>query len=114
MSWEKITRIGYGLLKLMPDQLYALSPIEFIEMYYAYQYAEARKMDSERQNTAWLISYIVSTSTGKKTAPDKVYNTIFDEHGDLIEDKQSNVKVITVEEHKRLSDELLAQFNISQ
>lgn len=98
----------------MPEQLYELSPIEFIEMYYAYQYAEAVKLDSERQNTAWLISYIVSTSTGKKTAPDKIYKTIFDANGDLIEDKQSNVKVITDEEHKRLQDELLSQFNISQ
>lgn len=108
-------RVGYGLLKLKPDELFALSPIEFFDMKYAYEHRRAVESDDDNFRTAWLITAVLNASekVSKKVQLDKVYKRQFDDDEELIEKpkKEDKLTVITPEEKARLEAELLAKFN---
>lgn len=107
-------RVGYGLLKLMPDELFALTPTEFFDMKHAYEHRKAVDSDDQNFRTAWLITAVLNASekVSKKVQLDKIYKRQFDDDEELIEKpKKDTLTVITPEEKARLEAELLAKFN---
>lgn len=108
-------RVGYGLLKLLPDELFALTPTEFFDMKQAYEHRRAVEADDENFRTAWLITAVLNASekVSKKVQLDKIYKRQFDDDEELIEKPKDKGKVTTItpEEKARLEAELLAKFN---
>lgn len=108
--------MGYGLLGLMPEQLFNLTLPEFFDMVNAKMYQDGLNNDRTMQQLAWQTALIMTSSGNYKKGvdPKKLYTATFDEEGNYIEEKKGTVKQITKEEKDKRLKELLAKFNISE
>lgn len=108
--------LGYGLLGLMPEQLFSLSLTEFYDMVNAKRTTEAIADDREMERTAWFTSLLMSASGnyGKKgVEPKKLYERQYDDMGNLLKTEGSTgafTRIDKEEKDKKLS-ELIAKFN---
>lgn len=108
--------MGYGLLGLLPDQLFALTLPEFLDMANAKMYYRSLDGDTEMQRTAWQTSLLMSATGnyGKKGVdPKKLYKPQFDEMGQPIKQKEEHGAFTPID--KEIKDnklnELIAKFN---
>jgi hypothetical protein len=110
-----VKTIGYGLLGLMPDQLFSLTLPEFYDMVRAKQYYTSLESDTDMQRTAWQTSLIMTSSGnyGKKgVTPDKLYKSVFDKDGNFIGNTgQETFKPIDKEEKEKQLSKLIEKFN---
>jgi len=116
LKWEEVKKFGYGLLGLLPEQLYSLTLMEYQDMVYAKTTQQAVEDDKEMERTAWLASLLMSATGnyGKKGIdPKKLYTRQFDSMGNLLESEQSQGGFTPIDKEikdKKLS-ELIAKFN---
>lgn len=107
-SWADVCYWGYGVFKLKPNELYALDPIELIEMVEGYISYANDEFDKDMHMLAWQTALLMN-STGnlkKHIKPKDLYNPNADE------DVPTGITRVGQEEHERLQAELLATFNI--
>lgn len=107
---------GYGLLGLMPDELFSLTFPEFLDMVNAKLLYQFVQEDREYERTAWSTSLLMSATGnyGKKgIEPKKLYKRQYDEMGRLIADEKSTgaFKPIDKTEKETKLNELIAKFN---
>lgn len=108
--------LGYGLLGLMPDQLFSLSLTEFYDMVNAKRKIEFVEDDREMERTAWFTSLLMSASGsyGKKGVdPKKLYERQFDDMGNLLKPDGGTGAFTRIdkEEKDNMLSELIAKFN---
>lgn len=60
--------VAYGALKLKPEELYALTPLELEEMLDAHEKQELKR----RWETAYWVSHLMSIHTKKVVKPDNL------------------------------------------
>lgn len=99
---------------MTPDQLFALTPTEFMDMKSAYEHREAVENDILNERQAWLISAVLNASqkVKKQVSLDKLYKRRFDENDEWIEAAGSNkITKISPEDKAQREAELLAKFN---
>jgi hypothetical protein len=102
-----IKKIGYGSLKMMPDELWALSAAELVDMYEAHIDAVNEEFDTEMQRTSWFTSLLMNATGNfkKRIKPDKLYTPLEKQKSkDTKENQQSYVD--------QQREELKKKFNI--
>ncbi|MEW4131911.1 phage tail assembly chaperone [Bacillus thuringiensis] len=111
MGWEKVKQVGYGLLRLSPNELFNLTPVEFFDMYNARVHYQNIEEDREYQRTAWFTSLIMTSSGNYKDGikPKELYEPQYNADGSSIEGSTS--APITKEQRDELAKELLEKFN---
>lgn len=106
---------GYGLLGLLPDQLFSLTLPEYFDMVNAKSTYRALDDDKEMERTAWLASLLMSATGnyGKKgIEPKNLYARQLDDMGNPLKpDGQGAFTPIDREIKESKLNELIAKFN---
>lgn len=100
----------YGKCGLKPAEVYSTDLLQLGDIVLAFMKVEEEKIDVEMQMLAWQTALLMN-STGnykKKIKPEDLYKSIAE-----IE-KEEEQKQLTIEDKKKLEEELLTLFNINQ
>jgi hypothetical protein len=97
-----IKKIGYGSLKLKPDELWVLSAAELVDMYEAHVDSVNEEFDTEMQRTSWFTSLLMNATGNfkKRIKPDKLYTPLEKQktkgneqyHRDYVEQQRDELK----------------------
>jgi hypothetical protein len=110
-----VKKLGYGLLGLMPDQLFSLTLVEFWNMVDAKLAMMNVDQDINYERSAWQTALNMSSTGnyGKKGIdPKKLYQRRYDNIGRPLETVgHGDFKPIDKEEKDKKLNELIAKFN---
>lgn len=101
---------AYGKCGLKPSEVYSMELLHLGDIITSFMKVEEEKIDIEMQMLAWQTALLMN-STGnykKKIKPEDLYNSIAE-----IE-KEEQQQRLTLEDKKKLEDELLSLFNVNQ
>jgi hypothetical protein len=78
LNYTLIKKVGYGYLKLKPNELWELSACEFADMYFAYSEVLNEDFDINMQRTSWFTALLMNASGNfkKHIKPDKLYEPL--------------------------------------
>ncbi|MGG0487250.1 hypothetical protein ABEY65_28270 [Priestia aryabhattai] len=108
--------MGYGLLGLLPEQLFSLTVVEFWDMVDAKMLIQYANEDREMERLAWQTSQLMSATGNfgrKGIKPDKLYQRQFDDLGNIVQraEGQEVFTSIDKEVKDQKLNELMAKFN---
>lgn len=106
MNTKEIKKIGYGVLKLKPSELWILSARELLDMYEASSEITSEDFDIEMQRTSWFTSLLMNVSGNlkRRVKPDKLYTPLDKQKPKSYEEQKAYVN----DERERLKQ----KFNI--
>jgi hypothetical protein len=111
-----VKRYGYGLLGLLPDQLFSLTLPEFLDMVNAKLTIHAINEDKEMERLSWQTSLLM-TATGnygkKGIDKDKLYKRQYDDMGEPINRKEGQGAFTPIDKTEKDNklNELIRKFN---
>lgn len=108
--------MGYGLLGLMPEQLFSLTVVEYWDMVNAKLIIQYANEDREMERLAWQTSQLMSATGnfGKKgIKPNKLFQRHFDDFGNVLatSDSQGTFTPIDKDVKDQELNKLMAKFN---
>lgn len=105
--------MGYGLLRLKPDELFSLTLVEFYDMVNARQAFTFVEDDREMERLAWQTSLLMNATGNykKQIAPDKLYKRHYDDYGNEVTTGHGAYTPITPEDKEARWQELIGKFN---